>query len=160
MSATAPKLRLDRSRYFAEVHGQRVPGDKHQFVHFIQDGIHFDASGLHLDDLVEDDDTRALVDRRLKKQVKAAKGGEAGGGGGDNSDPGSKDSGSESGDVNLEAWLRGEARYDWFKITKAARDRYQVNKTKQADMVDCLVNEVKLVPRDQVAPDLLALIPE
>lgn len=158
MSATAPRLRLDRSRYFSEVHGQRQPGDKHQLVHFIQDGIQFDAGGLHLDTLVEDKETRDLVDRRLKKQVKAVKGGDAGGGGGDNSDPEEKSSGSD-GDVNLEAWLRGEAKYDWFKITKTARDRYQVNKTKQTDMVEFLVNEIKLVPKDQLHPDLLALLP-
>lgn len=158
MSASAPRLRLDRSRYSATVHGQRTQGDKHQLVHFIQDGIHFDAEGLHLDDLVEDDETRALVDRRLKKQGKAAKGDSAGGGS-DNTDPEEKSSGSDD-DVNLEAWLRGEQKYEWFKIAKVGRDRFQKNITKQADMVDFLVNDQKIIAKDQVAPSLRALLPD
>lgn len=151
MVAEAQRLRLDRSRNFATVHGERRPGDKHQMVHFIQDGIHFDAGGLHLDDLVEDEQVRSLVDRRLKKQGKTAPKGA-------DKDDLPPDNGGGPSEVNLEAWLRGEARYQWFSITKIVRERFSINITNQADMVEFLVNEKKLVPVDQVDPDLAALL--
>src|SRR5262249_19979800 len=155
MSGPNPRLRLDKSRYFSTIHGQRVPDDPHQHSHFLQDGIHFDAEGLHLDHLVDDEKTRALVDRRLKRQVKAAPKADDAGGSVDDDDVNDQ-GGGQSDEVNLEAWLRGTAKYPWFNVTKAVRDRYSSNITKQVDMVDFLVNEAKLVPIDEVDEQLAA----
>ena len=159
MSASPKKLRMDRSRPFGEIHGDRGPGEKYSLAHFTQDGIFFDASGLHIDELVEDDKVRALVDRRLKKAAKPA--GDAGGSDETDDDPGeTKAPGSDSApdDVNLEAWLRGEAKYPWFAITKRVRERYSQNISKQIDMIEFLVEDEKVIPMDQLDPALAQLL--
>jgi|SRR5579859_128463 len=162
MAAPSHRLRLDRSKPFSTIHGNRPSGDPHQFAKFQQDGIHFDAQGLHIDALIGDDDegkkVRSLLEKRLKRQVKAmpkkdGADGEADGGPDD-------DSGPADGDVNLEAWLRGEASYDWFVITKTMRERFKVNLTKQLDVVEFLVSDQKILPVDQLDPKLAALLPQ
>ncbi len=158
MTASTPRLRLDRSKPFATIHGQRHPDDPHLRAKFQQDGIHYDSEGLHIDSLIADDETRALVDRRLKRQARSAPK-KDGAGEGSDGDPGDGSSGSSGDDdVNLEAWLRGEAQYQWFAITKLVRDRFKMNITKQADMVDFLVNEQKVIPLADVDPKLAALL--
>lgn len=158
MSASA-KLRLDKSRPFSTIHGERPPGDRHQNAHSYQDGIFFDAHGLHIDDLIDDEETRSLVDRRLKRQAKAAPkeevGADAGGSDDDETgDPASNEgAGSQGADVNLEAWLRGEAKYPWFSITKTVRERYHQNITKAVDMIEFLVEDEKIVPAAELAPE-------
>ena len=161
--ASAPnRLRLDKSRPYSRIHGERKLGDPFRLAHFQQDGIHFDAQGLHIDDLVPEGKVRALVDRRLKKAKTAPAQvteqvterdpsfGEGNSGG----------DGLGNGDVpvNLEAWLRGEAKYPWYAITKAVRDRYSVNKTRQVDVIEFLVTDQKIVPMSDVAPYLKALM--
>ena len=158
MTASTARLRLDRSRPFAQIRGQRSPGDPHQLVHFQQDGIHFDSQGLHLDHLIGTDELRSLVEKRLKRQAKSAPK-KADAGEGDNGDPEDDASGSPGGDdVNIDAWLRGEAKYPWFAITKTVRERYKSNKTTQVDVVDFLVNEQKIVPISDLAPELAKLL--
>ena len=159
--ASAPKLRMDRSKPFGTVHGERLPGDVHQNTHFFQDGMPFDAGGLLVYEAIEDPKIKALADRKLKK-LPAAKP-EADGDGADDDDR-DNDAGGDStppvsaptspDDVNLEAWLRGEASYPWFAITKAVRERHSNNISKQAEMVEFLVRDLKIVPEDQVAADL------
>jgi hypothetical protein len=159
MSASPKKLRMDRSRPFGTIHGERTPGDKYALAHFSQDDIFFDAQGLHIDELVEDDKVRALVDRRLKRAAKPAD--DAGGSDEDDADPGEpKPPGSDSSpdDVNLEAWLRGEAKYQWFAITKRVRERFSQNITKQVDMIEFLVMDEKVIPVDQLDPALAELL--
>jgi hypothetical protein len=161
MSASPKKLRMDRSRPFGTIHGERTPGDKYALAHFSQDGIFFDAQGLHIDELVEDDKVRALVDRRLKKSSKPAADGDAGGSDETDTDPAeTKPAGSDSApeDVNLEAWLRGEAKYPWFAITKRVRERYSQNISKQVDMIEFLVMDEKVIPIDQLDPALAELL--
>ncbi len=161
MSNTPARLRLDKSRPYSTIHGERQPGDPHQLTAFAQDGIHYDAQGLHLDHLVEDDKTRALVDRRLKRQQKAARPNPDDGD--DDGDDANVDQGQQNGDtaveVKLESWLRGEARYPWFAITKAARDRFHQNITKQVDMIIYLVEDEKIITEDELAPELKQLLP-
>lgn len=158
MTETQQRLRLDRSRYHATIHGERAPGDPHQQAHFKQDGIYFDSHGLHLDHLL-DSKTRAVVENRLKKQGKAAPGDDADGAsensGGD-ANTGGAGAASSGAEVNLESWLRGEAKYDWFAITKAVRERYHANLTKQVDVIEFLVFDHKVVTEEQLAPDLRA----
>lgn len=158
MTASAPRLRLDRSKHFSTIHGNRPNGDPHQIAKFQQDGIHFDAQGLHIDALVPDD-KRELLEKRLKRQIKAAPKKDSAGEGDVKDDP-DDESGSSDDDVNLEAWLRGEAKYDWFAITKTMRDRYKKNLTKQVDVVEFLVRDQKIVTPDQLDPKLAALLPQ
>jgi len=154
-----PRLRIDKSRPHSTIHGERGPDDPHKLSAFHQDGIYFDAQGLHLDHLIEDDKTRALVDKRLKRQTKAARPAAEQDGdddGDDNDIGGGKQGGGDdaAADVNLESWLRGDAKYQWFAITKAVRDRYHQNITKQRDMLEFLVFDAKVISEDELADDL------
>lgn len=156
-NSPAPRLRLDRSRPFSTIHGERAPGDPHQLAQSLQDGIHFDSHGLHIDELIGDDPKlRALVDRKLKRQIKASAP-EAEGSDADDADDGADDTGKtggdNGGDVNLEAWLRGEANYPWFQITKTVRERHSQNITKMFDMLEFLVGDLKIVPESELKPE-------
>jgi hypothetical protein len=156
--ASASKLRMDRSKPFGTVHGERLPGDIHQNTHFYQDGMPFDANGHLILDAIEDPKIRAIAERKLKK-LPAAKAVDAAEADVDDDD---NDTGGDNtppepvapGDVNLEAWLRGEASYPWFAITKAVRERHSSNISKQAEMVEFLVHDLKIVRPDEVGPDL------
>lgn len=148
---------MDRSKPFATIHGQRHPDDPHQRARFQQDGIHYDSQGLHIDELISDDETRDLVDRRLKRQIKSAPQKE-GAGDGDDGDPGENPGSADGDEVNIEAWLRGEAQPQWFAITKIVRERYKANITKRPDMVDFLVNEQHVIPFADLDPKLAALL--
>ncbi|MET4187617.1 hypothetical protein ABIB86_000434 [Bradyrhizobium sp. JR1.7] len=159
--ASASKLRMDRSKPFGTVHGERQPGDLHQNTHFFQDGMPFDAHGLLIYEAIEDPKIKALADRKLKKlpaAKPAAEGDDDGAGdddsdndtGGDDTPPAS----SSPEEVNLESWLRGEASYPWFAITKAVRERHSNNISRQPEMVEFLVRDLKIIPEDQVAADL------
>lgn len=166
--AKTPKLRMDRSRPYGEVHGERAPGDVHANVHFFQDNMPFDAQGLLVYDAITDDEVKKVADRKLKKlsSKDAPAEVEDDGDGDDDNDasPSSTDAASAAsvtpGDVNLESWLRGEANYQWSKITKVVRERYHQNISKQADMVAFLVLDEKVIPENQVAADLMALLPK
>lgn len=125
----------------------------------------FDASGYLIYDAISDPKIKAIADRKLKK-VPAAKTGESrsveGDGDGDDDNGPDNDAGGDTAppasvspdDINLEAWLRGEVNYPWFSITKAVRTRHNANISKQSDMVEFLVRDLKIVPEDQVGADL------
>ncbi len=166
--ASSPKLRMDRSKPFSTVHGERVPGDPHQNTHFFQDNMPFDAAGLLIYDAIDDPKIKAIADRKLKK-APAAKTGEsrsAEGDGDDGDDDHETDNDADGDkkppasvspdDVNLEAWLRGEQAYPWFSITKAVRERHNANISKASDMVEFLIRDLKIIPQDQVSDELRA----
>lgn len=167
--ASTPKLRMDRSKPFSTVHGERLPGDVHQNTHFFQDSMPFDAAGYLIYDAIEDPKIKAIADRKLKK-LPAAKTSEPRSAEGDSDGDDGVDADTDAGgatsppastspdDVNLEAWLRGEEAYPWFSITKAVRERHNANVSKQADMVEFLVRDLKIIPEDQVGEDLRLLL--
>jgi hypothetical protein len=52
-------------------------------------------------------------------------------------------------------WLKGEIRYSAVELMKAAKARYGVNKHRLVDLATYLVEEQKLVARNEVAPTIL-----
>lgn len=156
-SLQTTRLRIDRSKPYATIHGERAPGDPHQHAQFSQDGIYYDASGFHIPELIADEKIAAMVEKRLARQMKAARNeapspdDEAG-----SDDPDTTKTASDGGgtEVNLESWLRGEAKYQWFAITKTVRERYHQNLTKLVDVLEFLVFDEKVIPEDALAPEL------
>lgn len=67
---------------------------------------------------------------------------------------------SKAADVNLESWLRGEARYEWAAIQAAAKDRFSRVYTKKPELITDLVEDERLVPEDQLCPELAAMLPK
>jgi hypothetical protein len=138
-------LRLDRSRYHSSVHGEFQ-----STTHYWQDGLPFDAVG-HLVVGECDAEMLAKADAKAPKATPAATAtapffhmplG----------DPPLAD-----GDVNLELWAKGEARYLPGKVFAAIRERYNKSVTTFADAIEFLVNDVKLIPREQASTKLLAM---
>lgn len=148
---------MDRSKPFSTVHGERGPGDPHRDVHFFQDGLPFSAQGHMLAELVGaicTEQQQALAARKLKQveaQMRARA--TAGDGGGNTKDEaGTELAPANPNDVNLDAWLRGTARYQWFSVSAAIKARYHKNVGNAANAVIFLVEEVKLVPAGEIAP--------
>lgn len=67
---------------------------------------------------------------------------------------------SANDEVNLQAYLRGEAQYQPHAVRKAAQTRYGVNHARIGDLVIELVLDHKLVPEDQLSPAFKALLAE
>ena len=149
MPADPHPLRLDRSRYHSSVHG-----DFQSPTHYWQDGLPFDALG-HLVVAECDEEMFAKADARApraqKSEIRSQKP--------ENSDfrlP-TSDPDFAEGEVNLELWAKGEARNLPGKVFAAIRERYNKSVSTFADAIEFLVNDVKLVPREQASTKLLAM---
>lgn len=170
MNDTAPqgaapvKVRMDRSRAYGEIHGDRGPDDKYRAVFFTQDGLRFDAQGFlladHPDHLVggpAGDKLRELIERKLKKAASLAAKQPAPrsaseGGGDDESEDQDSDGGEDQllEPINLEAWLRGEQQVEWQEVTQEISRRYKRRISKIDDAIPFLVSE-GVVPKGQLA---------
>ena len=174
--AAAPKISLDQSKPFSEVRGERTPDDPHYRVHFMQGRkvgkkivlLPFDAQGALVPDdgktepyqglnveskqvvhqPLYNDDMRELV-KRLQKRIEESQPEEEEG-----DDEVAGPSGDPSDDVNLQSWLKGDARYAPHLLRSAAKQRYHVAYPDEREMVRGLVLDEKLVPEDQVARHL------
>lgn len=174
-------IRLDRSRPFSECRGERAPDDPHYRVHFWQGQLvgkdivllPFDSA----DELVPDDGRtdpypglvdnkpvmhKPLYDEKMRKLVEMKKkrhkaieapADESG----DEEETSGK--GSLVDEVNFVSWLRGEARYEWPLLQVAAKARFSRVFTSKKEMVSDLVLDEKIVPEDQVTPELAKLLP-
>jgi hypothetical protein len=136
-------LRLDRSRYHSSVHGEFQ-----STTHYWQDGLPFNAVG-HLVVAECDAEMLAKADAKAPKAAPAPKVGAV---------PLLEEPAPlTEGDVNLELWAKGEARYLPGKVFAAIRERYNKSLTTFADAIEFLVNDVKLIPREQASTKLLAM---
>jgi hypothetical protein len=142
----AHPLRLDRSRYHSSVHGEFQ-----STTHYWQDGLPFDAVGY----LVTDE---CSAEQLAKADAKAPRVqmSDVGCQRSEASDP-SSDICHPTSEVNLELWAKGEARYLPGKVFSAIRERYNKSVTTFADAIEFLVNDVKLVAREQASTKLLAM---
>jgi|ERR1043166_3318867 hypothetical protein len=154
----AHPLRLDRSKYHASVHGEFQGRTR-----YWQDGLPFDALG----ELVAEEcsaEQLAQADAKAPRPQPAnpPRGGEGGGG----VDHGRSDGGGDpatqevapaltQGEVNLELWAKGEARYLPAAVFKAVRERYNKSVSTFADAIEFLVNEAKLIPASEASQQLL-----
>lgn len=149
-----PKVRMDRSRDYSTIHGERTPGDRHAAVHFYQDGLPFDSQGFLIvehPDVLDNPKLIELVDRKLKKAAKAKV--EAPG---DDADAPSDDGPA---DVNLEAWARGEQQVAWQEVSNAIGKRFTRRVQSKAAAIEFLVDE-KVVRYDDLSPEHQKLVKE
>ncbi|MGP0093114.1 MAG: hypothetical protein ACLPKB_24715 [Xanthobacteraceae bacterium] len=172
-------LRLDRSKYFSTVHGDRTPEDPHFRVAFLQDGLPFDCNG----ELVPDDgrtepwegngDGRRIWftplydapmrERLAKKKERLARRPAKPGAPqepeqeADQADAVSKaDAGAD--EVDLVAWLKGQRNYDTYLLFAAARKRFSIAYSKLGQLVEDLVLDHKLIDERELAPRLARLL--
>ena len=177
--APVPVIRLDRSRAFGTVHGDRTPEDPHYRVHFWQGGLPFDVNGL----LVPDDNktqpwsglnaegkpeqfkplySNAMRDEVAKRVARATRArpidpeeprGPA-------APPTIENTGDAGDVVNFESYLRGEIDYEPQKLFKAYKERYHKAVHRISDLVTDLVLEEKIIPEAEVCPALRQVLPK
>ena len=138
-------LRLDRSRYHSSVHG-----DFDSVVRFYQDGLPFDALGHLVTDECSPEQL-AKADAKAPKVPSPSAPAFAGA-----HVRLEEPAPLTDGDVNLELWAKGEARYLPGKVFAAIRERYNKSVTTFADAIEFLVNDVKLIPASEASNKLLA----
>lgn len=145
------KVRMDKSRSFATVHGERAPGDAHAKIHFFQDGLPFDSEGVMLPNLIDrqDEKLQALA-KRMQQRANALLEKHIERGGDEDGDPTVKNDPDE-GIVRLDYWLRGERKYLWPEVSNRIGALYKKRVISIKDAVDFLVNDQRVVPRDDVA---------
>lgn len=179
-------IRLDTSRPFAEVRGERCVDDPHYRVNAMQGRmvgkklvlLPFDANGeLVADDgkrepyagmnvegkpvthrPLYDDEMRALV-ARLSKKATAKPADQEPAEEQNDEETGDSQVGDPADEVNLVSWLKGEAKYTPQALRTAVKARYHTNHATIPPMVVALVDDEKLVPRDQVCRELARHLP-
>jgi hypothetical protein len=136
----APTLRLDRSRPFSEVRGERNPDDPHYRVHFSQDGLPFDAEERLVPDdkktapwpaeidgrkilyhPLYTDEMRAKVQRKLTRMTRATEVVE------EEEKAAVQTEAEVADEVNLAAWARGEVDYEPAVLYAAVKARFGIN---------------------------------
>lgn len=145
-----PVVKIDKSKPFATVHGERPPDDPHANVHFFQDSIPFDVRGEAIPSLINDDKGRKAFERKMKRLSMEAEEAEVDVAAED-AENADDDDDVTADDVNLESWLRGEVKYPWFKVSAAIRDRYSLVVINQSQAVRFLVMEQKLETKATVS---------
>lgn len=166
-----PEIKLDRSKRFSTVHGDRTPNDPHYAVHFWQAGLPFDVNGnlvpddsgkeLVTDDTFDDgrvirykhlwnDAMRTLRDRRTarigKLQADAEEAAEL------------QEREDLTSDVNLEAWAKGEVQYLSAVLFNAAKARFGKHYTTQAQLLHDLIYEEELIREEEVPDNMRAML--
>lgn len=168
------KIRLDRSKTFSTVFGDRLPNDPHYRVAFSQDGLPFDHDG----ELVPDDNKldgdrwmaknsegkdvehqplwTSKMRERLAKKIQRMEQALARPDEPETIDEESPDEAKAAAarEVNLEMWLRGEARYEAVLLFAAARERFKKRYDKIGELVVDAVVDEKIVPEEAVCPAL------
>ncbi len=142
------KVRMDKTRSFATVHGERSPGDPHAQIHFFQDSLPFSADGVLLPNLIDksDEKLQALAKRMqqranalLEKRIERGE------------DEDVKPNDPDEGIVRLDYWLRGERKYLWPEVSNRIGAVYKKRVNSIKDAVEFLVTDQRLVPRDDVS---------
>ncbi|MCA1458097.1 hypothetical protein I6F35_33730 [Bradyrhizobium sp. BRP22] len=145
-----PRLKLDRSRDHATVHGEGAP------YAFEQDGLPFDHHGYLAEKFVPAN-KKALVDKKLKKLAKLAEG-----------EPVDEDKPDLTADVdddddadadasleiNLEAWLKDEVKYEPHLVFKEAKRRYNKVFSNYRDLAEFLVFDEQICGPEDVPTKL------
>ncbi|HWW46321.1 MAG TPA: hypothetical protein VNZ94_00580 [Xanthobacteraceae bacterium] len=145
----SPTLKLDRSRPYATVHGDGADG-----VAFYQDDLPFDFHGklvaakvpLHL---------REKVERKLLRLAKLADtaGDELQNEGGP-PDPTEDDDDDPGTDVNFEAWLKDEIKYQPQVLFSEARRRFNKTFSDFGALAEFLVFDEQICGPDEVPTKL------
>ena len=167
-------IRLDKSRPYGTVYGERTPEDPTHMVRYWQDDLPFNAQGILVPpdgrtepwfEIVETDTGvpkrltyRPLYDaarhKKLQDKLERINTRRAA--------PAPQQRVREpeaiENSVNLDGWLRGLDDYTPQEVYKAVKTRYSANFHTLRQCVELLVVDEKLVPESEVAPALIALI--
>lgn len=173
MAEFKPVITLDRSKKFSTVHGDRGIDDPLYRVVYFQDGLPFDGAGH----LVPDDGIKTPKDAiwegqkivyhplytehmrvtMAKKLTRLARAHAALEPEPEEAEPEANPE-TDSNDVDLTAYLRGQVNYPPFKLFKAWRDRYSRSHTTVRALVEDAVFDERLITEEEVAPRLMKML--
>lgn len=150
-----PQVRMDKSRTFSTVHGDRLEGDPHQFVHFYQDGLPFDAKGLLIadhPDVERNPKLKTLAERKMEKAAKAKPvarkpAADELAGDDEDGDDADREEGDDDGDsandepINLTDWACGRQKLEWQLVTNAIAQRFHVRVGSKTHAIELLLKE-------------------
>lgn len=142
-----PVVRLDKSRDFSTVHGERLPGDRHHNVHYYQDGLPFDSEGILLFDhpeITEDEAKQRKVMKlteRAQRLLEVARGNRDEDDDEDEDRDEDEDQDDDRAPINLEAWARGEQKLEWQLVTNAIAQRFAVRVRDKRGALELLIEE-------------------
>src|SRR6266567_5153995 len=145
---STPEIRLDKSRDFSTIHGERNPEDPHYHAHYVQDGLPFSADEILVPDdgrnaswteaLEREDGTtkivrhhplyndrmRATVAKRMKKLASTKRVVARAAPRPDGEDEVEQRLEFGADEVNLISWLKGEINYTPNEVFAAVKKRY------------------------------------
>jgi hypothetical protein len=161
-----PKVRMDKGREFATVHGERTADDPFKLVHFMQDGLPYDAHGMLLlnhqmltDGTEEAEQLQRIAMKRIKRQLAidaraATRKTRHADADADDDDAEVEDvedaEEDEQEPINLSMWLRGEQDVVWNEVSQHIARTYKKRVNSIADAVVFLVKE-GVAPSNAVA---------
>ena len=61
--------------------------------------------------------------------------------------------------INWVSWLTGEKKYPWLALSKGAHKDFKQPSTSKKWLVETLVGDRKVIPPDQVCPELAQYLP-
>lgn len=134
-----PKVRLDKSRAFSTVHGDRPTGDPHAAVFYYQNELPYGADEVLLPDHPEvqgNPKLKDMAERLLKRAAKAAKGKPS-----TLANSGGAATPGDEGGINLSAWARGEQDVVWQELVNAISARFSVRVGGKLAALELLLEE-------------------
>lgn len=140
-------IRMDRSRDFGTVHGDRPAGDPHARVHFYQGGLPFDAAGVLLKDhpeIEQDEKKQAKVLRLLAKAEKAraqAPGDDPDGEDQDEDEDHDADEDDAPAPFTLANWAAGRTDVPWQQVTDAITRKFSKRVQDKRSALEMLIAE-------------------
>jgi hypothetical protein len=150
--AKPPIVRMDRSRDFASVHGERI-GSEHAEVFFYQDGLPYSSQGVLLwqrDEVMKNKKLLAKAERLLKRALKLrmeAPGDDAD----DDDDEDDLDEREEEEaeeaplKVNLTEWASGK-EYPWQEVSNAIARKFFRRVNNRRGALELLIEERVISP--------------
>lgn len=155
-TAPQPVVRLDKSKDFSTVHGERLKDDRHAKVFYYQDGLPFGADERLIADHpdVLEEPTGKLKERveilqrqALKRQASQP---------GDTVDEDGEPGETAPAEVNLSAWAQGE-KFPWQSVSNAIARRFARRVMNKRDAIELLIAE-HVVSVDKLSADFKKLL--
>jgi hypothetical protein len=156
-STPQPVVRMDKSKDYSTVHGERLPNDRHAKVFYYQDGLPFSADEKLIVDHpdITEDTTGRLKERvaHLQKQAIKRQTTAPGDGATDDNDDDRDEAPAE---VNLSAWAQGE-KFPWQSVSNAIARRFARRVNNKRDAIELLIEE-HVVSVDKLSADFKKLL--
>ena len=168
-----PLVRLDKSKHYSSIHGERTPDDPMYHVHFWQGGLPFDATGILVPDVGPDKpfpgvvegksitfqplytpEMRGMVERRIARMLRSNQQAieEA------KLDTPPEPTVDPAEDVNFESFLRGEVNFPFESLQRAYFQRFHKRHQRVRHIIEDLIYEEKIVPEDQVHQKIMRML--